>query len=343
MKKELHRRLKMVYEFCVVNSRKVVISAAVCVLTYHLFLLARLVLISDISIGTDTARDFLLMDEIAQKGYTLIGPRSSAIGGLFHGPLWIYLSYPVYFISHANPIALSYLWMAWYVVFLIFCYIAISRLLRDRYVAIVSTALVATVSFEYVYKMINPFGAVTVMPIYLLTLYRTYTHKSWRWAIVHLLVIGAMIQFQMAAGIPLLLVTFTIWFYKSYQDGYFRRFFSLPILLLPLSTYIFFEVRHNFSQTRSALNQLMGQDIYRISTPFYDILVDRFNGVLQYGWKFLIGQYGALDVIALILFVIAHTILYRKGKKRKRILKEYFTSSVLCTDYFGFSAYYTTV
>jgi len=315
MKKELHRRLKMVYEFCVVNSRKIVISATVCVLAYHLFLLARLVLISDISIGTDTARDFLLMDEIAQKGYTLIGPRSSAIGGLFHGPLWIYVSYPIYFLSHASPIVESYLWIAWYLAFILMSYFFTNRLLRNRYVALVSAALVATISFEHATKMINPFGAMTLMPLFLFTLYRSYELKSWRWAIAHILVSGLMIQFQMAVGAPLLFTTLAIWLYRTYQDKYIYRFISLPVLVFPLSTFIAFELRHDFSQTRSTLNQLLGHDIYRIKMPFYDVFVNRLFGALEFGWQLLLGQYGSLNILALILFVITFTLLFRKEKK----------------------------
>jgi hypothetical protein len=163
--------------------------------------------------------------------------------------------------------------------------------------------------------MINPFGAVTFMPLYLISLYWSYTHQSWRWSAVHLLITGIMIQFQMAAGIPLLLVSLSMWVYKVFRDKYIQRFFALPILAIPLSTFIIFEVRHNFSQTRSILNQLLGHDIYRMKMPFLDVFINRFNGATQFGWQLLPEQYGALNIIVLILFVILLTILYQKGKK----------------------------
>lgn len=315
MQKNLHLNLRKVYEFFIVNYRKILICTSFFVLFYHLFLLARLVLVGDISIGTDTARDFLLMDEVAQKGYTLIGPRSSAIGGLFHGPLWIYVSYPVYLLSHGSPIVESYLWMAWYIAFIFMSYFFVNRLLSNRYIALVSAALVATISFEHTTKMINPFGAMTFMPLFVFTLYRSYELKSWRWAVAHILVNGIMIQFQMAVGAPLLFASLVMWFYKTYQDKYFQRFFSLPVLVVPLSTFILFELRHNFSQTRSTLNQLLGHDIYRVKMPFYDVFINRLYGALEFGWQLLIGQYGSLNILALILFVIAITTLVRKEKK----------------------------
>jgi hypothetical protein len=309
------RPLEKAYQFCLVNSRKIVIGASILALVYHLILLARLILISDISIGTDTARDFLLMDEVAQKGYTLIGPRSSAIGGLFHGPLWIYVSYPVYFLSHASPIVESYLWMVWYIAFILMSYFFINRLLRDKYIALVSAALVATISFEHTSKMINPFGAMTFMPLFLFTLYRSYELKSWRWAIAHILVNGIMIQFQMAVGAPLLFTTLAIWLYRAWKDKYIYRFFSLPVLVIPLSTFILFELRHDFSQTRSTLSQLLGHDVYRVKMPFYDVFINRLFGALEFGWQLLLGQYGSLNILALILFVIAITTLFSKGKR----------------------------
>lgn len=336
MKNILLRLLKTTYQFCLTNSRKIIASVSIIALFYHLILLIRLVLISDISIATDTARDFLLMDEVAQKGYVLVGPRSSAIGGLFHGPLWIYVSYPVYFLSHASPIVESYLWIVWYIAFLLMSYFLIHRLLRDSYIALVSTALVATISFEHTSKMINPFGAMAFMPLFLFTLYRSCELKSWRWAIAHILVNGIMIQFQMAVGAPLLFTTLAIWLYRAYKDKYVYRFFSLPILVIPLSTFILFELRHDFSQTRSTLNQLLGHDIYRIKMPFYDVLINRLYGVLQFGWQLFLGQYASLNIVALILVVIVHTLLFQKEKKSHLDHIFYFLSLV-CGLFWFFS------
>ncbi|MEI6326653.1 MAG: hypothetical protein WCO78_00870 [Candidatus Roizmanbacteria bacterium] len=312
---KLHHCIISAYRHIIKNYEKILVGVSCIALAYHFLLLIQVVLTRDFYIATDIARDFLLMDEIAQKGYVLVGPRSSAIGGLFHGPLWIYLSYPAYFLSHANPLVVSRIWMAWYILFLVLSYISISRLVRSRSIALISTALVASISFQHSFKMINPFGATTFMPLYLFTLYSTYTNKSIRWAILHLLVTGAMIQFQMAAGIPLLLVTITVWVYKTYRDKYLQRFFALPVLLIPLSTFLLFEIRHNFSQTRSTLNQLLGNDIYRIKMPFWDVFVDRFHGATQFGWQLLPEQYASLNIIMLILIVICLVLIHQKKNR----------------------------
>src|SRR3990167_10532225 len=65
---------------------------------------------SDVHFFNDVARDFLLLREIDSKKIVLIGPRSNA-SGLFHGPLWSYLNYPVYKIVQGNPVAQAWFWL----------------------------------------------------------------------------------------------------------------------------------------------------------------------------------------------------------------------------------------
>src|SRR3990167_3534873 len=88
-------------------------------LTYLFFLLfimlniyfsAYPVLHGEVNFLSDVARDFLLLREIDAKKIILIGPRSNA-SGLFHGPLWSYLNYPVYKIVQGNPVAQAWFWL----------------------------------------------------------------------------------------------------------------------------------------------------------------------------------------------------------------------------------------
>jgi len=77
---------------------------------YALFLGAWPVINGDLHFHTDIARDFLLMQEITDKKIVLIGPRADW-KGLFHGPLWLYVNYPAFILSHGNPIAVGWFWI----------------------------------------------------------------------------------------------------------------------------------------------------------------------------------------------------------------------------------------
>jgi hypothetical protein len=63
-----------------------------------------------------------------------------------------------------------------------------------------------------------------------------------------------MIQFQIAFGLPILILSFIDNVLITIKDKKISRFLAYLILIIPLSSYILFELRHNFIEIRALSN-----------------------------------------------------------------------------------------
>lgn len=122
----------------------------------------------EISFSSDIARDFHLLREVDEKKLILIGPRSS-VGGLFHGPLWIYLNYPAYKLGGGNPIVVGWGWIVLSCLFTFSCYTIIRSLFTP--LAGQLAALMIAVYMSYISQsLFNPHGAMFLIPFFFIQL-----------------------------------------------------------------------------------------------------------------------------------------------------------------------------
>lgn len=211
------------------------------------------VLHGDIQYTSDVARDFLLLREISQKGIVLIGPSSST--KLFHGVLWMYLNYPVYFLSHGNPVASGWFW-----VLLSACSavggLYVAKKLFNTTTAYIFTLLYSAFLAFHVRYFYNPDGAMLIMPFVFFTYVRFLQTKRLTFLLIHALLLGAVVQFEMAIGIPLVILSFAVCAWKLYQ---WKKYFYMLAFLLVVgmqANFIIFDVRHEFLNTKLVLHFL---------------------------------------------------------------------------------------
>lgn len=240
------------------------------------------VLNGNIAFHTDIARDFLLLQDLVDKGdVSLIGPRAGGIQGLFHGPLWMYLHAPIYFIGHGNPVVIGWFWVllsavatgiiGW-----------VGKKLFGRTEGLAAMALFSASLFDVTRGLYNPFGAVMIAPLFLYSLIK-YTHtQKIRYVLWTYFFIGLLIQFQMAFGVPMLLLSLFITSYSIFRHKRYAHILFYFVILLPLSTHILFEVRNDFLQTRSIIAFLQhpkSTDL-TFAQQAWEYLLAIFNGVV---------------------------------------------------------------
>jgi len=220
-------------------------------IAYGIYLFAYHLLLGDLLFHTDIARDFLLIQDVAvNHRFTLIGPRAGGIPGTFFGPIWIYLNLPAFLIGNGNPLVIGYFWLLLMIFGLGAVFYSAKKVFGYE-VAILSTTI-----FTFTITFLAPgftqsFGPIVVAPILLYTMYLFIEKKHIRYLCWSAVLSGLLIQFQPAFGSIVLFLTFVLSLgilikRKSlqYQLVWFLAF-------LPLSTYVIFELRHNFLETRA--------------------------------------------------------------------------------------------
>lgn len=219
-----------------------------------LFLCSWYVLHGDLYFFNDVARDFHLYREIDAKKIVLLGPRSST-SGLFHGPLWMYLNYPAYLLGHGNPIVVGWFWVVLIAAFLISGFFIAKRLF-DANTAYLYTALMATQLVFAARGLYNPYGAFFLLPAFFYCFIRYLQTYRYPYLLAHLFLAGCIIQFEMATGVPfLLLSTIPILYFLIKQKKYLHVL-CFAILAIPLSTFVLFDVRHQFLQLHAVMKYL---------------------------------------------------------------------------------------
>lgn len=216
-----------------------------------IFFASWFVLHNTIYFHTDLARDFLLFEEIAvTKKPILIGPRTS-MQGVFHGPAWLYVNLPVFLASGGNPVAQGWFWVV-----LVVLSIGVVYYVSRSLPATALYALTVGSSAAYLY---NPFGAVLFAPLFFYYFLRYMRTQKIRDLIIMLFCIGMTIQFEMVWGIPILFLASILVLYKIIASKKFSHIFSFSILSIPLSTFILFDLRHQFIQFKSIIRYVVGE------------------------------------------------------------------------------------
>lgn len=220
----------------------------------NIFFASWSVLHNDVFFTSDIARDMYLLQEIAQKKVVLIGPRSS-VGGLFHGPLWSYVTFPGYLLGNGNPVAVGWYWILLIVLFLISSYF-IAKKLFNQNTAILFILMMSLYFAFHANALFNPHGALFVLPACLFFYVRYIKTTKVTFLLYHLFTVACMIQFQMAIGLPFLILSaiFTFAFaLKHHTYGHLAAFLLIPLLLI---NFIVFNFRHALILSHNALRHL---------------------------------------------------------------------------------------
>lgn len=264
---------------------------------------------------TDIARDFLLFEEIQEKTIVLLGPRASGMEGVFHGPLWLYINMPAFLLGSGNPVLVGWFWVLLTSFFIVSVMYSFSKEISWTTTLVFAT-LLSGLMVRYMNGLFNPFGALFALPFLFLSGYKYLKTSELRHLIIHLLVIGLVIQFQMAIGVPLFLLSAILVLRSVFQKRHHSHLYSFLILLIPLSTFIIFEFRHDFAQFRSALNFLLGES----DVPYFTYLKrleQRFNLATSTGlYLFHDYQFDFLNRAAGILVAVQLTAnVFKLSKK----------------------------
>lgn len=274
---------------------------------------------ADLLYETDIARDFLLLDDmVTERKISLIGGRSS-IPGVFHGPFYYWLVLPFFAFSGGNPVAVSIFWLLLYWLFLGSFYYIGNKVFKNKF-ALISTAFIASLTtfipVGFTHTVIANF---LIMPfIYLVYLY-IQEGKLWQ-LLAAVFTAGLLIQFQMAFGVPMLILLGGYTIYHIIKTKKYSHLLAGLIILIPLSTFIMFDLRHDFIQMRSVLNFFSDEKAGGSINGYYNdrvvSITDSFN-VLTLPIEKIRNVISFVVIISLLFLIIKN---YKSKEKNKTII-----------------------
>lgn len=296
----------------------------------NIFLASWFVIQGDILFHTDIARDFLLLEDIVKnKPITLIGPRSGGISGVFHGPLWLYLNLPAYIIGRGNPIAVGWFWVVLFIATLFIIYRVAKELFNEE-VALTSTLIFSTVAASSIRSLFNPYGAVIIFPLFFYLFYQYLQKNKILYLLLSYFLIGLVIQFQIAFGLPILILSTIYLVIHLFKTKKIWHLAATMILLIPLSSYFLFEIRHQFLQVKAILNFLK-PEINQKSFEMLPFLAIRLKGFFVDGIDIFPTKFYWLKIVFITLPFLL--LFYKTALKKK---KDYFVYKLFFYFYFGF-------
>ncbi|MBI4062448.1 hypothetical protein HY410_00845, partial [Candidatus Gottesmanbacteria bacterium] len=255
-------------------------SIIVFLVAVNIFLSSWSVLKGDIYFISDVARDMFLLEEVHEKAIVLIGPRASGL--MFHGPLWSYLNYPGYILGGGNPVAVGWYWIFLIILFLIICFF-IARQLFNKTSAGLFVLMISMYFAFHSNSLSNPNGAMFTIPFFFFFFIRYLQTLNVRFLLLHIVAAGAMIQFQIAIGVPFTILSFAYAFFFAIKRRKAKHVLAYAIVPILLGNFIVFDVRHDFIITRNALRHLGTSDS---SVLILDLVRDRVNAIAS-GMEFL--------------------------------------------------------
>lgn len=216
---------------------------------YVLYLGAVPVFHRELNFFNDLGRDFLILQEIAEKKIIFIGARSST-EGVFHGTFWYYLNYPAYLIGKGNPVILSWFWIFLEVAFLISSFFIVKRIF-NKLVAAVFILLISTRITLHMNGIIHAEAAFFFTPIFYYTIYKYINSKKNIYLILHLICITVLIQLNIGVGVQFLILSslpIIIFIIRNKLWKHVLSFLVLPVFLI---NFILFDIRHEFRMIKA--------------------------------------------------------------------------------------------
>lgn len=219
---------------------------------------SRMILAGDFNYLYDQARDLMLTKSVAvDHKLMLIGSRSG-IGGFFHGPLYIYLLVPFFFLGNGNPLAFTPLFVAIGIVTVTAGFI-VGKKLYNIWVGFLVAFFLALSPRIWGYFASNQ-GINLIPLLYLLMFYNLINYlrgkrKSFIWAAFFT---GLTFQFETATALVLVpIITFLYFLLPKAINEWKIIVASIASFAISISSFILFDIRHEFLMTRSLANYVL--------------------------------------------------------------------------------------
>jgi 4-amino-4-deoxy-L-arabinose transferase-like glycosyltransferase len=318
------------------------------ILLLAFLLRANLYVHHDFNFFLDQARDMMLVKQIAfDHKMTLIGARSG-LGGIFHGPLWLYMIAPFFVIAQGDPF-----WTLVPLFLLVSLGIVaagffIGKSLYDSWTGLLFSLLLAMSPPLLEANLITT--NAQVMPlIFLLYLFFVikFLRGSEKYFIPAIIAIGLGFHFESAFAIFLIPLTVLLLIIRRSLPKMKTVVISFVGFFLAVSNFLFFEIRHQFLMTHAVLTLFAGKvqplKGYENYANFGFRTMDRISLLRQYFFESIFQPNIFIYIFIICLVVAAGIVLFWKKKRSRDLIeqrKEFLFIFLIPFLYFGIYLFY---
>lgn len=257
---------------------------------------------------------WIIKDIVVNGHQRLIGQETSS-QGVFIGSLFYYMQIPFYWMSGMNPLGAVFLSIILGVFATYSIFYVLSKIDNEKVGLIGAFIYAVSALIVFTDREVAPTMPVVLWTVwYLYSLFLVYQSKYLKGFILWGLLIGLVWHLNLALIIlaPLLLIAFL---FSKRKIDVKAIIVGLVVLFVTSSPFILFEIRHNFSQTKSVILSLTtDKDLRVTNTKGYA----KFDRVMQIVNKNSIGIFSKSNFIrpSIVTFGLLFLLVYFiKNKK----------------------------
>ncbi|PIR13868.1 hypothetical protein COV49_00785 [Candidatus Falkowbacteria bacterium CG11_big_fil_rev_8_21_14_0_20_39_10] len=272
----------------------------------------------------DQGRDFYKAAEIiVHNDLTFIGP-TTGIDGIFHGAWWYYYLIIPFMLFGGNPIGFYYSNTAVHLFSLIVLTLILYRYF-NKFIALTIASLIA-VSPYFISSSIFVGNNIMVLPALLLFLISHFFWiekypKSRKKQLILAAIMGGSLglvaEFEFAFGLMILPLYLCIAFIHPFLRKHFLQIrhalFFLGALGLAFAPRILFELKNNFSQSRTLLSFIIEPKFFT-PKPFQDVIFDRLNIISGY-YRIIFPNEWTMQLMTAFLVLLLFIAIRKKTLK----------------------------
>jgi len=230
-----------------INKREIALISVLVILA----LILRVWRINEFAIFlSDQAIDSYAVKNIIEGNFTLLGPRAS-VGNFFNGPAIYYLMLPFYFVMKLDPLAGRYFQIFLQLATIPFIFLLGKRIGTDM-TGYLSAVLFA-ISPLFIYYSKAAFNSYPALFLSVLIIYLMTFEKKKMW---HFLIAGFATGVLVQAHYLLYVYAFFYFVYVLLQRNLKRTFFYLAGILVGITPFLLFELRHGFFNLNAIFRHL---------------------------------------------------------------------------------------
>lgn len=280
---------------------------------FNIYLCSYSVVHGEVNFFNDVARDFLLLQEVSQKKIIFIGPRSNT-QGLFHGPLWTYVNFPVYVLGNGNPVAQAWFWLILAIAVMVGGFF-MARKLFGNFAAFAYVLLLSIRFVPHINGVFHSEATLFLMPSLFFTALLYVQKKKLLYLVLHLITLSALFQFNIGNGIPFFMLSVPLILLVILKNKLWKQLGAFLIVPVLFVNFILFDVKHNFQMTK-ALFSAGSSTTFFVAIDFW--IKNRIENTISLQLFEKSGDHMLLlyVIFALIVFFSIKEIRNKKSKHR---------------------------